>query len=63
MTLREIIRKAVSTRDFQLVRKIVVYLAQERGLNYIQTHAYVNNVIPIDIDTWEEMVYESEYYL
>ena len=61
MKLRETIIMAINTRNIKLVGKICEILDLKFGMNYQQTYEFVNKITPIDLNDWEELIYESEF--
>jgi len=58
--LRDVIRRAISTRNSELAGRISNYLWFEKGLNYDQAYSFVNGIEPISMDDWEELLYEAD---
>ena len=60
MKLKEAIKIAVSERKSGMAGEICNILNINFGMNYQQTYKFVNEIAPIDLADWDELLYEFD---
>jgi len=60
MSLKSQITLAVNTRNAKLAGNIADTLRFRLGMSYNAIHEYVNSVEPVEIEDWEDLMYEAD---